>query len=91
MTVNTSAVPRSGCNMISINGKAAKPRRMYSRRLSMSPKNPEATLAMARMSPSLANSDGCSWNEPSWNHDCAPLVFEPNGDTTISSNAHAPP
>ena len=36
----------------------------------------------------LANSDGWSWNEPNWNHACAPRVFVPSGESTASEHEH---
>ena len=49
-------------------------------RPSISPRNCEANQAKPMIRPSLANSDGCSWNGPSWNQPCVPFWREPSGD-----------
>ena len=64
---------------------SATPRRRRSR----CPFADAATAASATMSVIFANSDGCSWNDPSWNQACAPFDLEPNGDTTSNSTSTA--
>ena len=88
---NTSVVPRSGCIMISAIGTPATARTMASRRASSSLLKCAISDASVMITMILANSDGCSWNGPTWNHAWLPLRSLPRPVTTISNSSSTPP
>ena len=65
--------------------------RTASRRRSMSLPKWAPSDASPMITAIFENSDGCSWNGPSWNHACAPLTSVPNGEITPSSSRQMPP
>ena len=99
MARKTRSVPRSGWSMISAIGMAARIRTTRSRPIRSSPSpsdRPEpravqpAKAARHRMTATLANSDGWSWNEPTGNHAWWPLLRAPSGESTANSMRHVP-
>ena len=77
--------------MISAIGTPATARTMASRRASSSLLKCAMSDASVMITTILANSDGCSWNGPTWNHAWLPLRSLPRPVTTISSSTSMPP
>jgi hypothetical protein len=71
-------------------GRPESPSSAPRRRRSMSPWNWVARYVNPRTSASLANSDGWSWKEPSWNQPCVPDCREPISRTATSRTMVAP-
>ena len=87
---NTRVVPRSGCSMMRAIGAPVMASRTPSRRASRSWLKCAMAEASATITTTLASSEGCSWNGPSWNQAWAPLRSLPSPVTTISRSSITP-
>ena len=94
MTSSRNVVPRSSPSMTSMHSSAA-PGSSGSRSWRQSLSWPSFSLRASRSAPhstkaSLANSDGCTWNGPTWSHRVAPLASTPMARTSSRPRIEMP-